>query len=79
MHLVLEIAIASAKIQAGMADCIIAGGAESMSFIPMEVTNQFQKVIMQNLTQIIIGEWVYTAEEVAKQYKITREEQDQLL
>ena len=29
------IAIASAKIQAGMADCIIAGGAESMSFIPM--------------------------------------------
>ena len=29
------IAIASAKIRSGMADCIIAGGAESMSFIPM--------------------------------------------
>ena len=29
------IAIASAKIQAGMADCIIAGGVESMSYIPM--------------------------------------------
>src|SRR5690606_10081555 len=29
------IAIASAKIQAGMADCIIAGGTESMSYIPM--------------------------------------------
>ena len=29
------IAIAAAKIRAGMADCIIAGGAESMSFIPM--------------------------------------------
>jgi acetyl-CoA acyltransferase len=29
------IAIATAKIQAGMADCIIAGGVESMSFIPM--------------------------------------------
>ena len=29
------IAIASAKIQSGMADCIIAGGAESMSYIPM--------------------------------------------
>lgn len=29
------IGIATAKIQAGMADCIIAGGAESMSYIPM--------------------------------------------
>jgi len=29
------IAIAAAKIQAGMADCIIAGGAESMSAVPM--------------------------------------------
>src|SRR5690625_6545141 len=29
------IAIATAKIQNGMADCIIAGGTESMSYIPM--------------------------------------------
>ena len=29
------IGMATAKIQSGMADCIIAGGAESMSFIPM--------------------------------------------
>ena len=29
------IGMATAKIQAGMADCIIAGGAESMSYIPM--------------------------------------------
>ena len=29
------ISIAAAKIQTGMADCIIAGGAESMSYIPM--------------------------------------------
>src|SRR5690606_12473295 len=29
------ISIATAKIQSGMADCIIAGGAESMSYIPM--------------------------------------------
>ena len=29
------ISIATAKIQAGMADCIIAGGVESMSYIPM--------------------------------------------
>ena len=29
------IGIATAKIQSGMADCIIAGGAESMSYIPM--------------------------------------------
>ena len=39
------IAIAAAKIKSGMADCIIAGGVESMSFIPMVDTNQFQAII----------------------------------
>jgi acetyl-CoA acyltransferase len=43
------IAMATAKIQSGMADCIIAGGAESMSFIPMGSTKAMK---------IIIGAWV---------------------
>lgn len=51
------IALAAAKIRTGMAECIIAGGAESMSYIPMEVINQFQKRIWQKIIQIIIGEW----------------------
>ncbi|MFT6441097.1 MAG: acetyl-CoA acyltransferase [Salibacteraceae bacterium] len=71
------IAIATAKIRAGMADCIIAGGAESMSLIPMGgwrvVPNH--KVGKEN------PDWYWgmglTAEEVAKRYKISREEQDE--
>jgi acetyl-CoA acyltransferase len=71
------IAIATAKIRAGMADCIIAGGAESMSLIPMGgwrvVPNH--KVGKENPS------WYWgmglTAEEVANRFKISREEQDE--
>jgi acetyl-CoA acyltransferase len=70
------IAIASAKIEAGMADCIIAGGVESMSVMAMGgwriVPNP--KVGKENPT------WYWgmglTAEAVAKQYNVSREEQD---
>jgi len=70
------IATASAKIHSGMADCIIAGGAESMSQIPMGgwrvVPNP--KVAKQN------PDWYWgmglTAEQVAKEYKVSREDQD---
>ena len=71
------IAIASAKIQAGMADCIIAGGVESMSYIPM---TGFKPV--PNYNTVSKGREDYywgmglTAEEVANKYKITRERQD---
>lgn len=70
------IAIAQAKIEAGMADCIIAGGVESMSVMAMGgwriVPNP--KVGKENPT------WYWgmglTAEAVAKQWNISREEQD---
>lgn len=70
------IAIAQAKIESGMADCIIAGGVESMSVMAMGgwriVPNP--KVGKENPT------WYWgmglTAEAVAKQWKISREEQD---
>ncbi len=71
------IAIASAKIHAGLADCIIAGGAESMSHVPMggwRVTPN-PKVAKSN------PDWYWgmglTAEAVASDYKISREDQDQ--
>jgi acetyl-CoA acyltransferase len=51
------IAIASAKIQAGMADCIIAGGTESMSYIPMGGYKPVPETDIAKLTLIIIGEW----------------------
>jgi acetyl-CoA acyltransferase len=71
-----SIAIASAKIHAGMADCILAGGIETMSPIPFGgwrlVPNS--KVAKDN------PEWYWgmglTAEAVAHEYNISREDQD---
>ena len=70
------IAIASAKIHAGIADCIIAGGIETMTPIPFGgwrlVPNA--RVAKNN------PEWYWgmglTAEAVAKEFNISREDQD---
>ena len=70
------IATAVAKIKAGMADCIIAGGVEVMSGMPFGgwklVPNA--EVAKNN------PEWYWgmglTAEAVAKEYKVSREDQD---
>ncbi len=71
------IAIASAKIQAGMADCIIAGGTESMSYIPMGGYKPVPETDIAKTNPDYYWGMGYTAEEVANQYKISREEQDQ--
>ena len=71
------IAIASAKIQAGMADCIIAGGTESMSYIPMGGYKPVPETNVAKSHPDYYWGMGYTAEEVANQYKISREEQDQ--
>jgi acetyl-CoA acyltransferase len=68
--------IASAKIQAGMGDCIIAGGTESMSLVPVMgwKTALNYKIAKEHPTYYTsMG---LTAEEISKQYKISREEQD---
>lgn len=70
------IAIASAKIQAGMADCIIAGGTESMSYIPMGGYKPVPESDMARSNPDYYWGMGYTAEEVAKQFNISREEQD---
>lgn len=71
------IAIATAKIQSGMADCIIAGGAESMSVMAMGGW----RVVPNARTSKEHPDWYWgmglTAEEVAKRYHISREDQDQ--
>ena len=70
------VAIATAKIRTGMADCIIAGGAESMSLVP---TVGWKTVPNYNVAKdhadYFIGMGL-TAEEVAKKYNITREDSD---
>ncbi|WP_461533556.1 acetyl-CoA C-acyltransferase [Sinomicrobium sp.] len=72
------ISIATAKIQSGMADCIIAGGAESMSYIPM---GGYKPVPDYALAKAGHEDYYWgmglTAEAVAEQYKISREDQDE--
>jgi acetyl-CoA acyltransferase len=71
------IAMATAKIQSGMADCIIAGGAESMSFIPMggyKPTPDYGVAAAGN--EDYYWGMGLTAEAVANQFKVSREDQD---
>ncbi len=71
------IAIASAKIRMGMADCIIAGGTESMSMVP---TAGWKTVPAYSIAKdepdyyLSMG---LTAEAVAKEYGVSREAQDE--
>jgi acetyl-CoA acyltransferase len=72
------IAMASAKIKSGMAECIIAGGVESMSFIPMGgyKTVPDYGIAKQGKEDYYWGMGL-TAEQVAEQYKVSREDQDE--
>lgn len=71
------IAIATAKIRMGMADCIVAGGTESMSMVP---TAGWKTVPAYSIAKedpdyyLSMG---LTAEAVAKDYNISREAQDE--
>jgi acetyl-CoA acyltransferase len=70
------IAIATAKIRMGMAECIIAGGTESMSMVP---TAGWKTVPAYSIAKdepdyyLSMG---LTAEAVAKEYNVNREDQD---
>ncbi|MCK0124304.1 acetyl-CoA C-acyltransferase [Gelidibacter sp. F2691] len=72
------IGIATAKIQAGMADCIIAGGAESMSAVPM---TGFKPELNYDTVKAGHPDYYWgmgnTAEAVANQFKVSREDQDE--
>src|SRR6188474_1814315 len=70
------IAIATSKIRMGMAECIIAGGTESMSLVP---TAGWKPVPAYSIAKdepdyyLSMG---LTAEAVAKEYNVSREDQD---
>ena len=70
------IAIATAKIESGMADCIIAGGVESMSVMAMGGW----RIVPNSKVGKEHPDWYWgmglTAEAVAKKYNVSREEQD---
>ena len=71
------IALAAAKIRTGMAECIIAGGAESMSYIPMGGFKPMPDTNLSSKHPDYYWGMGLTAEEVAKEYKVSREEQDE--
>lgn len=70
------IAIAAAKIRSGMADCIIAGGVESMSPIPFGGWRIVPNADVATAHPDYYWGMGLTAEAVASEYKVNREDQD---
>ena len=71
------IAIATAKIRIGMADCIVAGGVESMSMVPTagwKTVPSYSIAVDEPDYYLNMG---LTAEAVAKEYNISRQDQDE--
>ena len=72
------IGMATAKIQSGMADCIIAGGAESMSSVPM---TGYKTELNYDVVKAGHEDYYWgmgnTAEAVANEYNVSREDQDE--
>ena len=71
------IAIATAKIRMGMADCIIAGGTESMTMVPTAGWKTVPAYSIASEEPDYYLNMGLTAEAVAKDYNVSREEQDQ--
>jgi acetyl-CoA acyltransferase len=71
------IAMATAKIRCGMADCIIAGGTESMTMVPTSGWKPVPSYSVASETPDYYLGMGLTAEAVAREYQVTREQQDE--
>jgi acetyl-CoA acyltransferase len=71
-----SIAMATAKIRSGMADCIIAGGTESMSMVPTAGWKTVPSYAIAKDEPDYYLSMGLTAEAVANEYSINREDQD---
>lgn len=71
------IAMATAKIRSGQADCIVAGGTESMSLVPTSGWKTAPAYSVASVTPDYYLGMGLTAEAVAKQFNVSREDQDQ--
>lgn len=71
-----SIAVAVAKIRTGMANCIVAGGAESMSYIPMGGFKPVPDTKVSEKNADYYWGMGLTAEAVANEFKVSREDQD---
>ncbi len=71
-----SIAMATAKIRSGMAECIIAGGTESMSLVPAAGWKTVPSYAIAAEEPDYYLNMGLTAEAVAKEYQVSREDQD---
>lgn len=71
------IALASSKIRSGLADCIIAGGTESMSLVPTSGWKTVPSYAIAKDEPDYYLSMGLTAEAVAKEYSVSREDQDE--
>lgn len=69
------IAMAAERIMAGMADCIIAGGTESMSLLRGNTKFRPNPYLVENHPEVYLSMGL-TAENVARKYNVTREDAD---
>ncbi|HEX8335018.1 MAG TPA: acetyl-CoA C-acyltransferase [Segetibacter sp.] len=72
-----SISIATAKIRMGIADCIVAGGVESMSMVPTAGWKTVPAYSIASDEPDYYLNMGLTAEAVAKEYKVSREDQDE--
>ncbi|MGI8950844.1 MAG: acetyl-CoA C-acyltransferase [Chitinophagaceae bacterium] len=71
-----SIAMATAKIRSGMAECIVAGGTESMSLVPTAGWKTVPSYTIAKDEPDYYLSMGLTAEAVAKEFKVSREDQD---
>jgi len=71
------IAIATAKIRSGQAECIVAGGTESMSMVPTAGWKTVPAYSVASETPDYYLSMGLTAEAVAKEFNVSREAQDE--
>jgi len=71
-----SIAMATAKIRSGMAECIVAGGTESMSLVPTAGWKTVPSYAIAKDEPDYYLSMGLTAEAVAKEYNVSREDQD---
>ena len=71
-----SIAMATAKIRTGMAECIVAGGTESMSLVPTAGWKTVPSYAIAKDEPDYYLSMGLTAEAVAKEYQVSREDQD---
>jgi acetyl-CoA acyltransferase len=72
------LALAHAQVEEGWSDCVVAGGVETMSLIPMVglTPDLYVNPRMWDRRRTYYNSMGLTAEEVAKRYKVTREDMD---